>query len=259
MEDEDDTARRARKAAGGEGDAGRTGGAGGGGADSADVAESGADVDRLGLGKMVAGVLSAEASRAVEDKAVIGEDDFGGAGGGDDGAAVVLTGAVVVGSRADVVDQRTVAGGHMLAGSGMIRSFEGGLERRDQAPIDGTGFGAAVGVASCIQGPELQARFRADVGRPDAEARFRHKAMMHGAIRAMAYGGQYGRAEAGLRAGRDVALGQGAASWALSPESRANVVMSWRSICASPRAPTGAPTTAVMWDQWETSGSETRQ
>ena len=71
----------------------------------------------------------------------------------------LLTGAVVVGSRADVVDQGDVDYGCRGAGS------MGGLERRNQASIDGTGFGAAVGVASCIQGPELQARFRADVGR----------------------------------------------------------------------------------------------
>ena len=36
---------------------------------------------------------------------------------------MLLTGAVAVGSRADVVDQRTMAGGHMSAGSGMIRLF----------------------------------------------------------------------------------------------------------------------------------------
>ena len=54
VEDAADTARRARKAVDGEGDARRAGGGGGGGADSADVVESGVDVGRLGLSKMVA-------------------------------------------------------------------------------------------------------------------------------------------------------------------------------------------------------------
>ena len=47
----------------------------------ADVAESRADVGRLGLGGMVAGVPSIEASKAMEGEAVIGEDGFGGRGG----------------------------------------------------------------------------------------------------------------------------------------------------------------------------------
>ena len=46
---------------------------------------------RLGFGKTVAGVPSAEASRAVEDEVIIGEDDFGGAGGADNGTAMVTT------------------------------------------------------------------------------------------------------------------------------------------------------------------------
>jgi hypothetical protein len=99
---------------------------------------------------------------------------------------MLLTSAVAVGSRADVVDQRTVAGGHMSAGSGMIRPFQGGLERRDRASIDGTGFGAAVGVARCIQGPELQIRFRADEGRPSVEAQYVRYERTKAVLRAIA-------------------------------------------------------------------------
>ena len=80
----------------GEGGA-RGGGGNGGGADAADVIESNADVGRLGLNKMVAGMASVgEASQAMEGEAVSGEDDFGGAGGGDAGAAVMATGSRVV-------------------------------------------------------------------------------------------------------------------------------------------------------------------
>ena len=70
---------------------------------------------------------------------------------------MLLTGAVVVGSRANVVDQENVACGHMSAGSSMLRSLKGGLEQQGQALVDGMGFGEAAGVASGIQGPELQA------------------------------------------------------------------------------------------------------
>ena len=70
---------------------------------------------------------------------------------------MLLTGAVVVGSRANVVDQENVACGHMSAGSSMLGSLKGGLEQQGQAFVDGIGFGEAAGVASGIQGPELQA------------------------------------------------------------------------------------------------------
>ena len=113
MEDAANTARWARRAADGDGGAGRAGGAGGSGDDSATVAESGADVGRLGFGKIVAGMLSAESSRVVEDEAVIGKDNFGDAGGADDGSAVVATGsrADVDRSQADVVRAEGSVGG----------------------------------------------------------------------------------------------------------------------------------------------------
>ena len=68
-----------------------------GGADSADVVKSRADVGRLGLGMIMAGMPSVEAPQTTGGEAVDGEDGFGGAGGGDIGAAIITDG-----SRADV-------------------------------------------------------------------------------------------------------------------------------------------------------------
>ena len=153
-----------RRAADGGGDAGGVGGASGGNADSADVVESRADVGRLGLGSIVAGVASAEASQAMEGEAVIEADDFGGAGGGDAGAAVVA-----IGSRADV-DQLGLGEVSMTGRAPAGGSFQ---ETQSEAVGGADGFGG--GGSGDADTAVNAAGSRADVGRPGpgfrAEAR----------------------------------------------------------------------------------------
>jgi len=132
MEDAANTARWARRAADGDGGAGRAGGAGGSGDDSATVAESGADVGRLGFGKIVAGMLSAESSRGVEDEAVIGKDNFGDVGGADDGSADV-------GQLSAGVDDRV--GGELAVDTGLVGDAAD-TARRARGAVDGEGDAA---------------------------------------------------------------------------------------------------------------------
>ena len=63
------------------------------------------------------------------------------------------------------MDQRIVAHGGVSTDSGEVGLFAGTW--CDQARIEGSGLREAVEAPSCIQGPELQAGFRADVGRLD--------------------------------------------------------------------------------------------
>ena len=80
----------------------------------------------------------------------------------------VFAGAVAVGSRADVVDRQIVARGDVSADGGEIGPSAADV-RDDQARIEGLGSGGTDGAASGIQGSELQAEFRADVGGPDVD------------------------------------------------------------------------------------------
>ena len=85
-------------------------------------AESRADVD-------VAGMLSAESSRGVEDEAFIGKDNFGDAGGADGGSADV-------GQLSAGVDDRV--GGEMDVGTGLVGDAAD-TARRAREAADGEG------------------------------------------------------------------------------------------------------------------------
>ena len=80
----------------------------------------------------------------------------------------MFAGAVVVGSRADVVDRQIVTCGDVSVDGGEIGPSAADV-RDDQARIEGLGSGGTDGAASGIRVSELQVKLRADVGWPDVD------------------------------------------------------------------------------------------